>query len=111
MAQIKSNDTPIFFDEFSKIRILEPIHFDASEKLKEECSEFINKINEFSEIVQFFNDLTREKSKQVEEEKLKTVGLRIKVESEVENRKLKENRLLFHIGQRQAELNRFEYLG
>ncbi|KAJ3309785.1 Intraflagellar transport protein 20 [Boothiomyces sp. JEL0838] len=96
----------VIFDEFSKIRILEPQSYDESEKLKEQCQDFITKINDFSSIVSFFLDMINEKSHQVEKEKLLTIGLRIKVENQQEQRKVKLNRLLFHIGQRQAELDR-----
>jgi DNA-directed RNA polymerase subunit L len=34
----------IFFDEFSKIRIINPDKFDASEKLKDQCQDFIKRI-------------------------------------------------------------------
>lgn len=30
----------VSFDEFSKIRLLEPTQFDASQKLKDECKDF-----------------------------------------------------------------------
>jgi hypothetical protein len=33
--------TEMVFDEFSKIRIIDPEKYDASEKLKEQCSDFI----------------------------------------------------------------------
>eukprot|EP00842_Homolaphlyctis_polyrhiza_P004805 jgi/Hompol1/5325/HPOL_004335-RA len=104
-------ETSILFDEFSKIRILEPAQFDASAKLKEECRDFTQKINEFNNIVGVFQTLLAEKSAQIEREKLKvrnvtTIGLRIQIESEVENRKVRQAQLQSLIRERQAELDR-----
>lgn len=55
----------------------------------------------------YFTGILQEKAQQVEEHKMKTIGLRIQVESEVEQRKIKQARIQFHISQRQAELNRY----
>jgi hypothetical protein len=33
-------ETPVIFDEFSKIRVFDPEHFDTSLKLKEEIIDF-----------------------------------------------------------------------
>jgi hypothetical protein len=57
--------------------------------------------------VNYFTGILQEKAKQVDEHKMKTIGLRIQVESEVEQRKIKQARIQFHISQRQAELNRY----
>ncbi|KAH6596955.1 hypothetical protein BASA50_003777 [Batrachochytrium salamandrivorans] len=96
----------ISFDEFSKIRILTPEHFDASSKLKEECKEFISKINEFNTIVGMFQGLLAEKASQIEREKLKTIGMKIQVESEVANRKSRQAQMKSLVAERQAELDR-----
>lgn len=41
MANTNASNQPIvMFDEFSKLRILDPAQFEASEKLKEECKDF-----------------------------------------------------------------------
>ncbi|KAL2913435.1 hypothetical protein HK105_207053 [Polyrhizophydium stewartii] len=101
-----SDQASIVFDEFSKIRILDPAQFDASSRLKEECKEFTAKINEFNGIVGLFQGLLAEKAGQIELEKLKTIGLRIQVESEVENRKSRQAQLQSLIRERQAELDR-----
>ncbi|KAI8806444.1 intraflagellar transport protein 20 [Cladochytrium replicatum] len=96
----------ISFDEFSKIRILEPAHFEASENLKEECREFTNKLNEFHGIIQSLLQILLEKSKQIEREKLKAIGYRNKVENEVDKRKARAAQLSWIIKEKQAELDR-----
>ncbi|KAJ3041851.1 Intraflagellar transport protein 20 [Rhizophlyctis rosea] len=122
-----SQSVPVTFDEFSKIRILDPAQFEASEKLKEECREFTQKTDDFNNIVQAFLDMMNEKAKQIEEEKLKVfkkstclnavhinnsdlsfqaIGLRNRVESQVELRKSTQNQLQTLIRERQAELDR-----
>ncbi|KAI8926633.1 intraflagellar transport protein 20 [Entophlyctis helioformis] len=101
-----AQSTAITFDEFSKIRILDPGQFDASARLKEECKEFTQKINEFNTIVGVFQGLLAEKASQIEHEKLKTIGLRIQVESEVENRKSRQAQLQALLREREAELDR-----
>ncbi|KAI8848373.1 intraflagellar transport protein 20 [Chytridium lagenaria] len=92
------SEAPITFDEFSKIRILPSQCFEESEHLKDECREFTSKISEFHVIIQGFLDMLQEKGKQIEGEKLKAIGLRNTVESELQIQML--------INERQTELDR-----
>ncbi|KAJ3049357.1 Intraflagellar transport protein 20 [Rhizophlyctis rosea] len=104
-----SQQPSVTFDEFSKIRILDPAQFEASEKLKEECREFTQKTDDFNNIVQAFLDMMDDKAKQIEEEKLKAciaIGLRNRVESQAEHRKSTQMQLQTLIKERQAELDR-----
>ncbi|KAJ8322703.1 hypothetical protein BDV3_006972 [Batrachochytrium dendrobatidis] len=101
-----SDTVSIKFDEFSKIRILDPTQYDVSSKLKEECKEFTSKISEFNDIIGVFQDLLSSKAQQIEREKLKTIGLRLQVESEVIHRKAMQVQIQSLIDERQAELDR-----
>ncbi|RKO85400.1 intraflagellar transport protein 20, partial [Blyttiomyces helicus] len=103
---MESGQTAVVFDEFSKIRILDPANFEASEKLKEECKDFTQKINDFNSIVQTFLSMLEDKAKQIEAEKLKAIGQRNRIQSEVENRKIKQAQLMSLVRERQAELDR-----
>ncbi|KAG4087211.1 intraflagellar transport protein 20 [Neocallimastix lanati (nom. inval.)] len=101
-----NNDIIPTFDYTGKIRILESSNFEQSQQLKDQCREFVDKITEFSNIVGSFLDLLKEKSEQIEKEKLKAIGLRNKAEKEAENRKILEQRLLILIKERKAEFDR-----
>ncbi|OAJ42917.1 hypothetical protein BDEG_26309 [Batrachochytrium dendrobatidis JEL423] len=94
-----SDTVSIKFDEFSKIRILDPTQYDVSSKLKEECKEFTSSV---------FQDLLSSKAQQIEREKLKTIGLRLQVESEVIHRKAMQVQIQSLIDERQAELDRHD---
>ncbi|KAJ3373943.1 Intraflagellar transport protein 20, partial [Entophlyctis sp. JEL0112] len=83
------DDLNVTFDEFSKIRILPSDQFEASESLKDECKDFTQKIDEFNSVVQGFLEILQAKAEQIEIEKLKAIGLRNRVESEMESRKAK----------------------
>ena len=41
----------IFFDEMSKVRVLEPEVSQSTHELKTECKEFVDKISDFQKIV------------------------------------------------------------
>ncbi|KAJ3412165.1 Intraflagellar transport protein 20 [Chytridiales sp. JEL 0842] len=101
-----NNDLGVTFDEFSKIRILSSEQYEASEHLKDECRDFTQKISDFNTIVQMFLDLLQEKKTQIEIEKLKAIGLRNKVEFEIESRKARQNQMKVQIKERQAVLDR-----
>ncbi|KAJ3145676.1 Intraflagellar transport protein 20 [Geranomyces variabilis] len=96
----------VTFDEFSKLRILDPAQFEASEQLKEECQEFTTRTGTFNDIIQMFMNLMDEKASQIEREKLQAIGLRNRAEREVDGRKRKHAQMQALIKERQAELDR-----
>ncbi|KAI9353359.1 intraflagellar transport protein 20 [Zopfochytrium polystomum] len=101
-----NNTSPVSFDEFSRIRILPSDQYEAADRLKDECKEFTQKTGDFNAIVQVFLDMLSEKAKHIELEKLKAIGVRNRVESELENRKMSQRQLQMMIKERQAELHR-----
>ncbi|KAI9088714.1 intraflagellar transport protein 20 [Phlyctochytrium arcticum] len=108
MAAAASNQPLIIFDEFSKLRILDPTQFETSENLKDECKDFTSKVNNFNDTIQSFLKMMEEKAQQIEKEKLKAIGLRNRAEQESENRKRTQKQLQSLIKERQAELDRSE---
>ncbi|KAI8917042.1 intraflagellar transport protein 20 [Powellomyces hirtus] len=106
MAANVNNQPLVIFDEFSKLRILDPQQFEASEQLKEECKDFTQRTSTFNEIIQMFMKMMEEKAGQIELEKLKAIGLRNRAEHEADQRKKKYAQLQALIKERQAELDR-----
>ncbi|KAI8824399.1 intraflagellar transport protein 20, partial [Fimicolochytrium jonesii] len=96
----------VTFDEFSKLRVMDPTQFEASERLKDECSEFTERMNGFNDIIQMFMKMMEEKALQIEAEKLKAIGLRNRSERELDNRRRKQKEMQMLIKERQAELDR-----
>ncbi|KAJ3063541.1 Intraflagellar transport protein 20 [Podochytrium sp. JEL0797] len=103
-----AEDLGVTFDEFSKIRILPSDQFEASENLKDECKEFTQKIEDFNSIAQVFLEMLKAKAEQIEIEKLKAIGLRNRVESELDNRKSKRLQIQLLIKERHAEMHRLK---
>ncbi|KAI8830059.1 intraflagellar transport protein 20 [Chytriomyces cf. hyalinus JEL632] len=98
----------VTFDEFSKIRILPSDQFEASDSMKDQCKEFTQQIEDFNSIVQIFLEMLQAKAEQIEAEKLKAIGLRNRVETELETRKAKRQQLQLLIKERHAELHRLK---
>ena len=74
--------------------------------LQEECKEFLSKTKQFNEIVADFITVMESKSKVIEAEKLKAIGLGNRVDSEREVRKRKQLELQAMINEKKAELER-----
>ncbi|KAJ8312566.1 hypothetical protein KUTeg_009939, partial [Tegillarca granosa] len=70
----------LHFDELNKIRVLEPEVSQQTTELKEECKDFVDKIDEFQKIVGTFIEVVDNVSKEVEKEKMKVI-LRIQYEA------------------------------
>ena len=77
-----------------------------SAALQEECKEFLAKTKQFNDIVGDFIDVMESKSKVIEAEKLRAIGLGNRVEHEKEVRKRKEMELKAMINEKKAELER-----
>ena len=88
------------------LHLLPPEQLKASSDLQEECKEFLTKTKAFNEIVQDFITVMESKSKVIESEKLKAIGLGNRVDSEREVRKRKQLELQALINEKKAELER-----
>ena len=88
------------------LHLLPPDQLQQSASLQEECKEFLSKTKQFNEIVADFITVMESKSKVIEAEKLKAIGLGNRVDSEKEVRKRKQLELQALINEKKAELER-----
>ena len=88
------------------LHLLPPDQLSQSAALQEECKEFLSKTKQFNEIVADFIAVMESKSKVIEAEKLKAIGLGNRVDSEREVRKRKQLELQAMINEKKAELER-----
>ena len=96
----------ITFDENNQIRVLEPEKYRDTENLKSECIDFLKKIVTFNENVEQLIIILDEQAKKIEEQKLKAVGARNRIEGEEDNCRKKEQELKTLINERKMELKR-----
>ena len=71
------------------LHLMPPDQLGQSVALQEECREFLSKTKQFNEIVADFITVMEAKSKVIEAEKLKAIGIGNRVDSEREVRKRK----------------------
>ncbi|TPX41613.1 hypothetical protein SeMB42_g01896 [Synchytrium endobioticum] len=102
----QNQQPPVVFDNLSKLRLLPAATLEASEKLRDECVDFTSKIATFQTAVGEFHDLLKQRAAQVEAEKLKAIGRRKRLESELELRKRKKQQLMSLVREGQSELER-----
>ena len=96
----------ITFDENNQIRVLEADKYRESENLKGECMDFLKKIVTFNENVEQLVVILDDQAKKIEEQKLKAVGARNRIEGEEDNCRKKEQELKTLINERKMELGR-----
>ncbi|XP_043253846.1 intraflagellar transport 20 [Colletes latitarsis] len=96
----------IYIDDLSKIRVLEPEVANQTNKLKEECRNFISKITEFQtnsdEFIQIIDRLANE----VEKEKMRTIGTRNLLRSVAKERDAQKQQIQAQIVEKSMELER-----
>ncbi|KAL6258552.1 hypothetical protein P5V15_010507 [Pogonomyrmex californicus] len=66
----------VYIDDLSKIRVLEPEAANQTNKLKDECQSFVSKITEFEKSSDGFIRILDSLAKEVEREKMRTIGAR-----------------------------------
>jgi len=88
------------------LHLLPPEQMTASVSLQDETKEFLAKTKSFNEIVADFISVMESRSKIIETEKLKAIGLGNKVDAEGEVRKRKQLELNAMINEKKAELER-----
>lgn len=102
-----SDKISITFDEENKIRVLEADKFRQTEQLKNESMEFIKKIINLDETIQSLIETLESYAKKIEQQKLRAIGERNKVEQEEENRKKKNMELNNLLNEKKSELERY----
>ncbi|XP_069695064.1 intraflagellar transport protein 20 homolog [Periplaneta americana] len=96
----------LYFDELSKIRVLEPEVAQETNELKEECRDFVEKISEFQKIADGFILMVDTLAKEVEKEKMKAIGARNLLKSVAKQREAEEQQLQALIIEKSMELER-----
>ena len=97
----------IYFDEMSKVRVLEPEVSQQTEELKSECKNFVDKISDFQIIVGSFIEMVDTLAKEVEKEKMKAIGSRNVLKSVAKQRETQQQQLRALIAEKQTQLERF----
>ncbi|EFN73517.1 Intraflagellar transport protein 20-like protein [Camponotus japonicus] len=96
----------IYIDDFSKIRVLEPEAANQSNKLKDECQNFVSKITEFEKNSDDFIKILDDLGKEVEKEKMKTIGARNVLRSIEKQREAQKQQMQALILEKSMELER-----
>merc|ERR1711916_11606 len=99
-------DKVLSFDENNRLRILEPEQHKATDSLRSECTDFVQNITHFNEMVGKFVTTIDQQAQAIENAKLRAVGQRIQVETEVDARKRKQAELQAQLREKQVELDR-----
>ena len=107
-ANIANQESGIFFDEMSKVRVLEPEVSLSTQELKTECKEFVDKISDFQKIVGDFIEKVDGIAKEVEQEKMKAIGARNLLKSTAKQREAEQQQLHALITEKQTQLERFK---
>ncbi|XP_049792768.1 intraflagellar transport protein 20 homolog isoform X1 [Schistocerca nitens] len=96
----------IYFDDLTKIRILEPEVAEQTNELNEECKTFVEKITEFQKLVDGFISVMESLAKEVEREKMKAIGIRNMLKSVAKQRESEQQQLQALIIEKSTELER-----
>eukprot|EP00794_Sanderia_malayensis_P014168 gene14168-15647_t len=97
----------IFFDELSKVRVLEPEISQQTQELKGECKDFVDKIDDFQKIVGGFIEMVDTLAKDVEKEKMKAIGQRNQLKSMTKQREAQQQQLRALIAEKHIQMERF----
>ncbi|TMW66189.1 hypothetical protein Poli38472_003954 [Pythium oligandrum] len=97
----------ICFDDEYRVRVLEKENINHTQDLEQESNQFATKLDEFHEIIKGVLEVMEGQAKRIEREKLKAIGQRNKVDSEIENRNRQKQMLELLIKEKQTELERY----
>ncbi|KAK8884676.1 Intraflagellar transport protein 20 [Tritrichomonas musculus] len=104
------NPNRVIFDQENdyKITVMEPEQFKETLKLKESCDGFSTEVNEFMTAVKEFLSIMEAQSRRVEDQKLRSIALRNRVQEEIERRKSCKLDLQSEIEARQKILEKLQ---
>ncbi|KAH7492453.1 hypothetical protein PRNP1_002012 [Phytophthora ramorum] len=97
----------ICFDDDCQVRVLDKDNITHTQELDQESNQFATKLEEFHEIVKGVLEVMEGQAKRIEREKLKAIGQRNRVDSEVENRIRQKQMLELQIKEKKTELERY----
>uniref|UniRef100_K3XDM9 Intraflagellar transport protein 20 n=1 Tax=Globisporangium ultimum (strain ATCC 200006 / CBS 805.95 / DAOM BR144) TaxID=431595 RepID=K3XDM9_GLOUD len=98
----------ICFDDEFRVRVLEKETIAHTQELEQESNQFATKLEEFHDIIKGVLEVLEGQAKRIEREKLKAIGQRNRVDSEVENRNRQKQMLESLIKEKQTELERYD---
>ncbi|XP_057683171.1 intraflagellar transport protein 20 homolog [Corythoichthys intestinalis] len=107
MAQDLIEEEGIFFDELDKLRALEPDVSQKTSELREECKEFVEKMERFQEKVGGLIELVDQLAKETETEKFKAIGARNLVKLVEKQRMALQQQLEALIVEKKTQLERY----
>ncbi|KAI1903648.1 hypothetical protein AGOR_G00029360 [Albula goreensis] len=107
MAKDPLADAGLHFDDLNKLRVLDPDVSQKTTELKEECKEFVEKINQFQKIVGGLIELVDELAKEAETEKMKAIGARNLLKSVAKQREAQQMQLQALIAEKKMQLERY----
>ncbi|KZC07194.1 PREDICTED: intraflagellar transport protein 20 homolog [Dufourea novaeangliae] len=96
----------IYIDDLSKIRVLEPEVANQTNKLKEECQNFVSNITEFQTSSEQFIEIIERLANEVEKEKMKTIGTRNLLRSMAKERDAQKQQIQAQVIEKSMELER-----
>ena len=104
----KMESQKVIFDQENnyKLVVIEPEQFKETQKLKQGCDEFSSEVNEFMVSVKEFLTFMEQQSRRVEDQKLRSIALRNRVQEEIESRKRSATDLQNEIDARQKYLEK-----
>ncbi|XP_033117698.1 intraflagellar transport protein 20 homolog [Anneissia japonica] len=97
----------LHFDELNKIRVLEPDVQQQTVELKDECKNFVEKIDGFQKIVGGFIMMMDKLANEVEKEKMKAIGSRNLLKSIAKQRQAQQQQLHALIAEKKMQLERY----
>ncbi|XP_066455732.1 intraflagellar transport protein 20 homolog isoform X1 [Eleutherodactylus coqui] len=107
MAKDSLSDAGLHFDELNKLRILDPDVSQQTTELKDECREFVEKIDDFQKIVGGLIELVDQLAKETENEKMKAIGARNLLKSIAKQREAQQQQLQALIAEKKMQLERY----
>ncbi|KAF3692551.1 Intraflagellar transport protein 20 -like protein [Channa argus] len=96
-----------YFDELNKLLVLEPDVSQNTSELKEDCKEFVDKVDQFQKNVGGNIELIDELAKEVETEKIKAIGARNVLKSMPKQREAEQQQLRALIAEKKMQLERY----
>lgn len=103
-----SQSQKVIFDQENnyQLKVIEPEQYKETLKLKQGCDQFSGEVSEFMTAVKDFLAFMETQSRRVEDQKLRSIALRNRVNDEIEARKQRQMDLQNEIEARQKVLEK-----
>lgn len=98
----------IYFDELDKVRILDPDSSNQTNKLKDECKIYLEKIDEFQKLADSFIQMIDTLAQEVEKQKMIAIGARNILHTMEKQEELEQQQLHALINERSMEVERLK---